>query len=54
MFWCLWILLFPDQATLLTFQINLRTILDSKPEKFKNIEARQNVRYSFKKGLYLL
>ena len=33
---------FPDQATPLTFKNNLRIILSSKIEKFKNIETRKS------------
>ena len=33
----------PDRATPLTLQNNIRVILGSKPEKFKNIEARKKL-----------
>ena len=33
---------------------NLRIILGSKSEKFKNIEARKKFRHSFKRGVYLV
>ena len=39
----------PGQAASLTLQNNLRIILGSKPKNFKNIEARQKVRYYCKK-----
>ena len=35
---------FSDDVTPLTLKNNLRIILDSKPEKFKNIDARNNVK----------
>ena len=39
----------PVQVTSLTFKNNLRIVLGSKREKFKNNEARQKYRYSSKK-----
>ena len=38
----------PVQVTSLTFKNNLRIVLGSKREKFKNNEARQKYRYSSK------
>ena len=42
-------LLFPDQATPLTFKNNLRIVLGSNPEKSKNMKARKRVRYPRRK-----
>ena len=42
---------FPDQATPLTLENNLGTILGSKPEKIKNIESRKKLGV-LKKCLY--
>ena len=36
-----------SKGSTLVIKSNLRIILGSKSEKFKNIEARQKVRYSY-------
>ena len=39
---------FSDDVTPFKYRKNLRIILRSKPEKFKNIEAHQKARYSYR------
>ena len=43
------LLKFLGEVTPLVFKNNFRIILGSKSEKFKNIEARKKIRYSYKK-----
>ena len=44
----------PEEITPLTLQNIIRTTIGSKPKKFDNIEAQENVGYSYYEDVYCL